>query len=445
MNRVLIIDDEQSLLTTLEVLFSREGFGVTIAPGGLEGLEILRSGPAPDLLITDIRMPEVDGIQVLREAKKIDPFLPVVIITAQAEKQGAIDACNEGAYYFLEKPFENRRLLAICREALEFGRADRRYAVRRRELTSAERPEPPVGQAPAFVQAMDLARRSAASDSTILIQGESGTGKELVARFIYQSSQRANRPFVTVNCGALPETLLESELFGHVKGSFTGAISNKDGLFKVASGGTIFLDEVGDTSLAFQVKLLRVLQEREITPVGSTEPVTVDVRVIAATNKDLEAEVESGQFRRDLFYRLNVIPITVPPLRERAGDIPLLIDHFLRRLGRDQSHETLFTPAALEVLAAYGWKGNIRELENVVEQLTVTGPADRIGEEDLPARLRTPQPSPLAAGGPKPTPTLEAVETAYIEWVMNQVGGSRKEAARVLGIDPSTLYRKLIR
>ncbi|MCE5272662.1 sigma-54 dependent transcriptional regulator [bacterium] len=445
MNRVLIIDDEQSLLTTLEVLFSREGFEVATAPGGLEGLELLRAGDPPDLLITDIRMPEVDGIQVLREAKKIDPFLPVVIITAQAEKQGAIDACNEGAYYFLEKPFENRRLIAICREALEFGRADRRYAVRRRELTSTAGPEPPVGQAPAFVRAMDLARRAAASDSTILIQGESGTGKELVARFIYQSSQRANRPFVTVNCGALPETLLESELFGHVKGSFTGAISNKDGLFKVASGGTIFLDEVGDTSLAFQVKLLRVLQEREITPVGSTEPVTVDVRVIAATNKDLEAEVESGQFRRDLFYRLNVIPITVPPLRERAGDIPALIDHFLRRLGRDQGHETLFTPGALEVLSACSWKGNIRELENVIEQLTVTGPANRIGEEDLPARLRTPQPAPLAAGGPKPTPTLEAVETAYIEWVMNQVGGSRKEAARVLGIDPSTLYRKLTR
>jgi len=369
----------------------------------------------------------------------------VVIITAQAEKQVAIDACNEGAYYFLEKPFENRKLLAICREALEFAQADRRYSVRRRELTGAPHPDQPVGQAPAFLKAMELARRAAASDSTILIQGESGTGKELVARFIYQSSARANRPFITVNCGALPETLLESELFGHVKGSFTGAISNKDGLFKVASGGTIFLDEVGDTSLAFQVKLLRVLQEREITPVGSTEPVAVDVRVIAATNKDLEAEVEAGQFRRDLFYRLNVIPITVPPLRERCEDIPLLIDHFLKRLGREQTHAELFTPAALEVLAAYGWKGNIRELENVVEQLTVTGPSSRIGEEDLPARIRNPQPAPLTAGGPKPTPTLEAIETAYIDWVMNQVGGSRKEAARVLGIDPSTLYRKLTR
>lgn len=445
MNRVLIIDDEESIRTTLEVLFSREGFAVETAPGGQEGLDKLRDGDLPDLLITDIRMPGIDGIQVLREAKKLDPFIPVVVITAQAEKKGAIDACNEGAYYFLEKPFENSRLLSICREALEFSRADRRYSVRRRELSPGGDPGPPVGAAPSFVRAMELARRAAAADSTILIQGESGTGKELVARFIYKSSARANRPFVTVNCGAVPETLLESELFGHVKGAFTGAISNKDGLFRVASGGTIFLDEVGDTSLAFQVKLLRVLQEREITPVGSTEPLAVDVRVIAATNKDLEAEVESGHFRRDLFYRLNVIPIVVPPLRERKEDIPLLIDHFLNRLGLKATHAEVFTAGALEALKSCDWRGNIRELENVIEQLTVIGPKRRIDEADLPQRLRTPPVQPLASGGPKPTPTLETVEAAYIEWVMSQVGGNRKEAARVLGIDPSTLYRKLNR
>jgi DNA-binding NtrC family response regulator len=437
MNKVLIIDDEQSLLTTLEMLFTSKGYSVQTAGGGKEGLEKLSPDNLPDLLISDIKMPDLDGIEVLREVKKIDPYLPVVLITAHADKQEAIAACNEGAYYFLEKPFENRELLKICGEALENGKAGRRYSERRRELSSAQPPDFPIGEAPEFKKALQVAGKAAKTDSTILIQGKSGTGKELVARYI--------RPFVPVNCGALTETLLESELFGHVKGSFTGAISNKDGLFKVASGGTIFLDEVGETSLSFQVKLLRVLQEKTITPVGSTEPVTVDVRVIAATNRDLEAEVEAERFRRDLFYRLNVIPIKLPTLRERVEDIPLLIDNILERKGEKATHKTRFTETALKKLKFYRWPGNIRELENIIEHLAVIGAKGIINEDDLPEKVCKPQPESFVSDKPKDTPTLEAVERAYINWVMEQVNGSKKEASKILGIDPSTLYRKLSR
>ena len=443
MNYILIVDDEQSLLTTLELLFSRKGYEVETALGGREGLARLSEGNPPDLLISDVKMPEVDGIQILRAAKKLDPYLPVVLITAHADLQVAIEACNEGAYYFLEKPFENKHLLEICQEALEFGKADRRYSARKRELSSARHPEMPVGRAECFKAAMDLASKAAETDSTVLIKGKNGTGKELVARFVYRSSRRRNRPFVTVNCGALQDTLLESELFGHAKGSFTGAISNKDGLFKVASGGTIFLDEVGDTSLALQVKLLRVLQEKEITPVGSTEPVSVDVRIIAATNRELEEEVGTGRFREDLFYRLNVVPIVVPPLRERADDIPLLIDHFLERNGFKGGYRKFFSQEALTLLESYHWPGNIRELENVIERLSVLGHSSRIYEKDLPEEISQPQVPSLVSEEPKATPTLEAVEKAYIHWVMEQVGGSKTRAAKILGIDPSTLYRKL--
>ncbi len=443
MDRVLIVDDEPSLLETLEALFEREGFAVMTCPGGRKALECLGGPEPPDLMISDIKMPGMDGIELLRAARRIDPHLPVVLITAQSDKQGAIAACNEGAYHYLEKPFDNSKLVEVCREALEKGRVDRRWSARRRELGDAGQTRFPIGEAPAFRRMRELAARAAETDSTILIQGESGTGKELVARYIYQSGARAGNPFITVNCGALPETLLESELFGHVKGAFTGAVAGRGGLFQAAAGGTVFLDEIGETSLAFQVKLLRVLQEREITPVGSTEPVAVDVRIIAATNRELETEVEEGRFRRDLFYRLNVIPITVPPLRERIEDIPLLIDHFLERHGWREGHGGRFAPAALQRLLDYHWPGNVRELENVIEHLSVLGPPHRLGEEELPARIVAPPREEFVSDRPKPTPSLEVMEAAYIGWVLEQVGGNKKEAARVLGIDPSTLYRKL--
>lgn len=444
-SKVLIIDDEQSLLTTLEMLFSSEGYDVRTASDGRRGVKSMEEDGLPDLVISDIRMPDMDGLTVLRHVHKMDPWLPVVLITAQADKDDAIKACNEGAYYFLEKPFPNHKLLQISQEAVDHARLNRQFGERRREISSQGTAGTPMGQSPSFLEVLETARKAAATDSTILIQGESGTGKELIARYIFSSSSRGQSPFVPVNCGALTETLLESELFGHLKGSFTGALSNKEGLFKVASGGTIFLDEIGDTSPSFQVRLLRVLQEREITPVGSTEPVSVDVRIIAATNRELDADVEAGRFRRDLYYRLNVIPIQMPPLRQRREDIPLLIDYFLARNGEESGREKKFTASALEKLECYQWPGNVRELENVMEQLCVLGPKTRLGEEHLPEKIRNPQVESFVDDKPKSTPTLEVVELAYISWVMDQVGGSKKEAARILGIDPSTLYRKLSR
>ena len=399
MSKILVVDDEQSILTTLELLLTGEDYRVVAASAGNEAISLIEKGDTPDLVITDIRMPGFSGIELLKRIKAIDPYIEVIIITAHADKQMAIEALNAGAYYFLEKPFENHRLLEICREALEHGHAlqkisesERKRLARRKEAGVGERVSAPTGESPCFVEAMELVRRAAETDSTILIRGESGTGKEIVARYIYSSSARAGRPFVTVNCGALTETLLESELFGHVKGSFTGAISNKDGLFKVAHGGTIFLDEIGDTSLGLQVKLLRVLQEKEITPVGSTQPVLVDVRVIAATNRDLEKDVRERQFREDLYYRLNVIPIQIPPLRERREDIPLLIDYFLKRGGGSEAeHGKRFSPGALKLMMEYSWPGNIRQLENVVEQLSVICPSERVMEKDLPERIREPE------------------------------------------------------
>ncbi len=445
MSKVLIIDDEQSLLTTLELLFSSEGYEVITASDGREGVQRIEQEGLPDLVITDIRMPDMDGMQVLRHVRKIDPWLPVVLITAQADKDDAIRACNEGAYHFLEKPFRNHKLLQVSSEAVNHARAGRQFSERRRELSSQCPAAAPMGNSPVFTSVLRTAEKAATTDSTILIQGESGTGKELLARYIFSSSRRAQRPFVPVNCGALTETLLESELFGHLKGSFTGAVVSKDGLFKVASGGTIFLDEIGDTSPSFQVKLLRVLQEREITPVGSTEQLSVDVRIIAATNRVLEDEVDSGRFRRDLYYRLNVIPVHMPPLRERRDDIRLLIDYFLERNGETGGHAKRFTQSALEKLECYMWPGNIRELENVIEQVSVLEPAKKISEEHLPEKICEPVVSNFVDDQPKATPTLDTVELAYINWVMEQVGGSKKEAARILGIDPSTLYRKLSR
>lgn len=453
MSNILIVDDEQSILTTIELLLTGENYRVLTASAGGEAISLLEKGDTPDLVITDIRMPGFSGIELLKRIKAIDPYIEVIIITAHADKQMAIEALNSGAYYFLEKPFENRHLLEICREALEHGHAlqkisesERKRLARRKEAGAGEKVPAPIGDSPCFVEAMELVRRAAETDSTILIRGESGTGKEIVARYIYSSSARAGRPFVTVNCGALTETLLESELFGHVKGSFTGAISNKDGLFKVAHGGTIFLDEIGDTSLGLQVKLLRVLQEKEITPVGSTQPVPVDVRVIAATNRDLEKDVRERQFREDLYYRLNVIPIRIPPLRERREDISLLIDYFLKRGGDiDSEHGKRFSSGALKLMTEYSWPGNIRQLENVVEQLAVICPGERVMEKDLPDKIREPETESFVSEETKPTPTLEVIERSYINWVMEQVGGSKQKAAEILGIDPSTLYRKLSR
>jgi DNA-binding NtrC family response regulator len=447
MPKILVVDDETSILNTLQILLRGEGFEVTVAVSGREALELF-DDVAPDVVLTDIRMPGMSGLELLAAVRERDPELPVILMTAQASLQSAMQAVNQGAFYYLQKPFSNGELVALCRRAAETrslkqeNRALKRE-IRRRDDSRARRP---VGKNRAFLEVLRLAETVAPTDSTVLITGESGTGKEILARYIHSLSEREDGPFVSINCGALPESLLESELFGHVKGSFTGAVRDKEGLLVAACGGTLFLDEVGEMSPALQVKMLRALQEREVVPVGATEPIAIDVRIIAATNRDLEHEVRRGAFRSDLYYRLNVITLHLPPLRERPGDIPLLAEHFLKGLAERNGGEPLrLSEAAMERLQRYDWPGNVRELENALERAAVLTRGREIDVDALPARIVEPPPPALVADRPPVNPTLDLIERAYILWVLQAEGGNKARAAEVLGIDPSTLYRKLNR
>jgi two-component system response regulator HydG len=445
--KVLIVDDEASILDTLRILLRREGFDVHTAVGGQAGLQALPE-VQPDFVLTDIRMPGVGGIEILNAAREQDPTVPVILMTAQASLQSAIQAVNQGAFHYVQKPFSNDEMLVICRRAAESRQLKQenqalRTEIRRRDASQAVKP---VGRSRSLREVLRMAETVAPTDSTVLISGESGTGKEVLARYIHALSGRAAGPFVSINCGALPENLLESELFGHARGSFTGAVKDKQGLFVAARGGTFFMDEVGEMSPALQVKLLRALQEREVIPVGATEPVPIDVRIVAATNRDLEEEIRRGAFRSDLFYRLNVITLHLPPLRERADDIPLLAEHFLRRFAAERERESFrLAPEAVQALQSYDWPGNVRELENALERAAVLSAGEEIGLDALPERLTTPRAAPLVADRPPPNPTLETIERAYIHWVLEAEGGNRGRTAEVLGIDPSTLYRKLQR
>jgi two-component system response regulator HydG len=396
-------------------------------------------------------MPTISGIDVLEELRRRDPAIPVILMTAQASLQSAVKAVNEGAFYYLQKPFANDELVALCRRALETRQLKSentalKREIRRRDTNGATRP---VGKNRSFLDILRLAETVAPTDSTVLITGESGTGKEVIAKYIHRLSEREAGPFVSINCGALPENLLESELFGHVKGSFTGAVRDKHGLMAAARGGTFFLDEVADMSPALQVKFLRALQEREVVPVGATEPVRIDVRIVAATNRDLEKEIRSGGFRSDLYYRLNVITLHIPPLRERMDDIPLLAEYFLGKLnaahGQGNGNARRLSDAGLATLQRYDWPGNVRELENALERAAILSPTEEIAPDSLPRPIREPEARPLVADRAPPNPTLELVERAYILWVLETEGGNKARAAEVLGIDPSTLYRKLNR
>ncbi len=445
--KVLVIDDEQSIIETLSVLLKKEGFEVLAALSGSEGIE--RFGEQrPDLVLTDVRMPKVSGVDVLEAIRERDPTTPVVLMTAQASLQSAIQAVNLGATHYVQKPFSNEELLAILRRSLDIGRVERENVQLKKEIRKTRNQEliHPIGTSPEFRKALQLAESVAASDSTILIRGESGSGKEVFARYIHELSDRADRHFLSLNCAALPEGLLESELFGHVKGSFTGAVRDKEGLFVAASGGSFFLDEVGEMAPSTQVKLLRVLQQREVIPVGSTKAVQVDVRLIAATNRDLERDIEQGRFRSDLYYRLNVISVELPPLRARPDDIPLLAEHFLKREAeRTGDKPKKISDEALAILHEYPWPGNVRELENVIERAVVLTNGGVIKEDALPPRLREQPAQPLVQEAPPANPTLEVIERAYIEHVLRAEGGNKSRAAEVLGIDPSTLYRKIKR
>ncbi|HEX2091371.1 MAG TPA: sigma-54 dependent transcriptional regulator [Longimicrobiaceae bacterium] len=445
--KILVIDDETAILDTLRILLKREGFQVHTAIGGREGLERLGE-VRPDVVLSDVRMPGVGGLEILLAAKELDPTLPVILMTAQASLQTAIRAVNEGAFYYIQKPFANDELVAICRRAAESRQLKvenqaLKSEIRRRDRSDTVRP---IGKSRRFLEVLKLADTVASSDSTVLVTGESGTGKEVLARYIHERSDRADGPFTSINCGALPETLLESELFGHVKGSFTGAVKDKQGLFVAARGGTFLLDEVGEMSPAIQVKLLRALQEREVIPVGATETVPIDVRIIAATNRDLEEEIRRGHFRSDLYYRLNVITVLLPPLRDRPDDIPILAEHFLQRFARTRGRDGVrLSPEAAEALQGYDWPGNVRELENALERAVVLTPDGEIPPSALPARITERVPEPLVSDKLPPNPTLEIIERAYIFWVLQSEGGNKSRAAEVLGIDPSTLYRKLMR
>jgi two-component system response regulator HydG len=445
--KILVIDDETAILDTLRILLRREGFQVETAVGGQQGvarMEELR----PDVVLSDVRMPGVGGLEVLLAAKELDPSLPVILMTAQASLQTAIRAVNEGAFYYIQKPFANDEMIAICRRAAESRQLKRenqalKTEIRRRDRGDAARP---IGRSKRFLDVLKTAETVAPTDSTVLVTGESGTGKEVLAKYIHEVSGRSEGPFVSINCGALPESLLESELFGHTKGSFTGAHRDKQGLFVAAKGGTFFMDEVGEMSPATQVKLLRVLQEREVIPVGATEAVPVDVRIVAATNRDLEEEIRRGGFRSDLYYRLNVITVHLPPLRDRGEDVPVLASFFLERFAGGRGRETpRLSQEAIDALSSYDWPGNVRELENALERAAVLTADGEIQTSALPSRITERAPQPLVAAALPPNPTLEIVERAYIHWVLHSESGNKTRAAEVLGIDPSTLYRKLLR
>ncbi len=444
---VLVVDDETGILETLEILLRNEGFAPQVAHGGRAGLEALEGG-SHDIVLTDVRMPQVTGVEILAAARRKDADVPVILMTAQATLQTAVQAVNEGAFYYIQKPFRNDELVAILRRAAEHRNLRVENTTLKKEIRRRDRATEgaPIGGSKKWLEVMRMAEAVAATESTVLITGESGTGKEVLARYLHNLSTRADGPFLSINCGALPEGLLESELFGHVKGSFTGAVKDKSGLFTAAAAGTFFLDEIGETTQATQVKLLRVLQQREVIPVGATDAVPIDVRIIAATNRELEEEIKRGAFRRDLFYRLNVIAIHLPPLRERRDDIPLLAAAFLQgaAVQRGEPAKRL-SEDALEMLSEYGWPGNVRELENALERAVILCAGPVIGVTALPERLAERRPEPLVAERPTPNPTLDTIERAYILWVLQSEQGNKTRAAEALGIDPSTLHRKLAR
>jgi DNA-binding NtrC family response regulator len=446
--RILIVDDEEGLRRVLSILLTKEGYDVTAVASGTEALARCEK-EVYDAVITDIKMPGISGIELLKGIKSLDPAVPVIVMTAYASLDTAIEAVNQGAFHYFVKQTRNEEIKLVVRRALEMQQLRRENRYLRHEMKEKLAARPIIGQSPRLHEVFETVRKVARSDSTVLLCGESGTGKELFAREIHTASKRAPGPFVSINCGALPENLLESELFGHVRGSFTGAIKDKEGLFTVARGGSFLLDEVGETSLSIQVKLLRVLQEREIIPVGGQKPLKVDVRVIAATNRDLEKEVERGRFRPDLFYRLNVIPITLPPLRDRREDIPLLVDHFLKHYCAVAERRPMeVDDATMRALAEYRWPGNVRELENVIERGVILEEGDRLTPDSLPERVRTGG-GASDEDGVRRTPsgvgTLEDMEKQHLLEVLEETGWHKKKASEILGINSSTLYRKIQR
>jgi two-component system response regulator HydG len=438
---VLVVDDEPSNLTSLRKIFEREGMRVLTAESGKEALEVARKHRVA-VVLTDLMMPGANGVELLRAMKEVSPDTEVVLMTAYGTVETAVQAMREGAYDFVEKPLKRMSIVKSIEKAAErqsLVAENRSLKQELKMLTSREI----IGQSPALRRVLDVSTQAAPSSATVLILGESGTGKELIARYIHSKSSRASGAFVGVNCAAIPETILEAELFGHERGAFTGAVGKREGRFARARGGTLFLDEIGELTPSVQVKLLRVIQEGEYEPVGGN-PVRADIRLLAATNRDLAVEVEAGRFREDLYYRLNVIAVTAPPLRARREDVPLLIDHFLGIYCKKNGRSRLVVHRdAMAKLLDYAWPGNVRELENVIERAAVLCRSDTIHVEDLPdAVAQATAPAPSALTFPIGT-TLGEVESRMIRETLKHTSGDKSLAAQLLGISTRTIYRKL--
>ena len=444
MNTILIVDDERSILELLSVILKKEGYAVLVNPGTPSIFEDIEQKEF-DLVISDIKMPQVDGMEVLRRVKAEKPTVPVIMITAYASVKQAVEALRLGAMDYIMKPFDIEEIKVLVANGLEHRRLLEENKILKQTLREETSFENMIGKSRPMQEVFTLIEKVAATDSTVLITGESGTGKELAARAIHANSRRRDRAFVSINCAALPENLLESELFGHMKGSFTGAISDKKGMFETAHAGTIFLDEVGETSPWTQVKLFRVLQERMIRRVGGNEEIPVNVRIIAATNQNLRKRIEEGKFREELFYRLNVISVDMPPLRRRPDDIPLLIQHFLRkhceRMGRKIKR---LTPEVTTALTKYSWPGNVRELENIIERLCAVEERETITAESLPDDVVEAGRVPVG-GAPVLLPGfdleahLDQVAQAYLKEASEKAAGNMRRMAELLGVS----YRSL--
>jgi len=440
---IAIIDDEKNIRRMLRLILEAEGYDVCEAENVAEAREMTCKNP-PDAVLLDLKLPDGDGIELLKELRAQSPGLPVVMISGHGSAEHAVQAVKLGAYDFLEKPLDKDRVLVTLRNAIEVGGL-------RKQVSKLSGGGEMIGESPEMKEVREWIGRVAPTDGRVLILGESGTGKELVARAIHEGSTRAKKKFVKVNCAAIPKELVESVLFGHVKGAFTGALKDKSGTFKEADGGTLLLDEIGDLSLEAQAKVLRVLQEGEFEPVGASKTEKVDVRVVAATHRDLKSEVEEGNFREDLYFRLAVLVLDLPPLRDRKGDVAVLVDHFLNEFHGNGLPQRKLTPEAVEVLERYAWPGNIRELRNVIERIAILSPDIQVEPDDLPADVRTTSFSvatdidtgELPAIGTSLADVRAAAEKRYLEAVLDQTGGNVSEAARIVGLERTHLHKKL--
>lgn len=449
-NRILVLDDESSIRVALFRALEKQGHEVLTASSIAEAENLGAAGKKVDLCLVDLRLPDGDGIDFIRRSRAQNPDGQFIVLTGFGTIEAAILATKEGVYQFISKPFNIDEVTNIVSKALAGRNLQRENSELKKQLISKYQFENIIGQSPEIQEVFRTIEQVADSDSTILITGESGTGKELVARAIHFNSGRAEKFMVPVNCAAIPEDLLESELFGHIKGAFTGAVASRQGRFEVAHGGTIFLDEIGDMSPSLQVKLLRVLQERTFEPVGSTKTMEVDVRVIAATNKDLDVYVQQGKFREDLFYRLNVIPIKIPALRDRKSDIPLLINHFLKSFNETKRRELQgFSADAMEMLTNYGWPGNVRELENLVERLVILKGRGVVEVRDLPERYQkipvalNPNEVVVPSNGLDFNSAVDTFENALILQALERTGWNRNKAASLLNLNRTTLVEKI--